>query len=47
MIGKKPQLAARLSREIAAWLMKDHPTWQPKFPLDKKTGKSVGPPPVL
>ncbi|MGB2265868.1 MAG: sulfatase [Akkermansiaceae bacterium] len=47
MIGKKPQLAARLSQEIRTWLSQQHPTWQPKFPLDKKTGKSAGPPPVL
>jgi len=47
LIADKPRIAAQLSKKIDAWLSQKHPTWQPKYPLDKKTGKSAGPPPVL
>ena len=47
LIGNKPKLASQLSKKIDAWLSQKHPTWQPKYPLDKKTGKSAGPPPLL
>ena len=47
LIADKPRIAAQLSKKIDAWLSQKHPTWQPKYPLDKKTGKSAGPPPLL
>jgi len=47
LMTDKPRIAAQLSKKINAWLSQKHPTWQPKYPLDKKTGKSAGPPPLL
>ena len=47
LIKKQPETASLLSRKIDAWLRQEHPTWKPKFPIDKKTGKPVGPPAVL
>ena len=47
LIGNKPKLASQLSKKIDAWLSQQHPTWKPKYPLDKKTGKPAGPPPLL
>ena len=47
IIAAKADIAAKLSRKINAWLGQNHPTWQPKYPLDKQTRKPVGPPPLL
>ena len=47
LIKAKPELASLMSKKINRWLMQEHPTWQPKFPMEKSSGKSVGPPPVL
>jgi arylsulfatase A-like enzyme len=47
LIKSNPAIAAALSREIRTWLTQQHPTWKPKYPLLKTTGKSAGPPPVL
>ncbi|MDG1358353.1 MAG: DUF4976 domain-containing protein, partial [Akkermansiaceae bacterium] len=47
LIADKPRIAAQLSNKINTWLSPKHPTWKPKYPLDKKTGKPAGPPPVL
>lgn len=47
LIQQKPELAATLSRKVRAWLTQQHPTWKPKYPLEKESGKPVGPPPVL
>ena len=47
LIKKKPEVAARLSQQIHDWLSQEHPTWKPKYPLNKETGKPTGPPPVL
>jgi arylsulfatase A-like enzyme len=47
LIESKPQIASAISRKIDAWLRQQHPTWQPKYPLAKETGESVGPPQVL
>lgn len=41
------EIAETLSKKIDDWLGQSHPTWQPKYPLVKKTGKPAGPPPVL
>ena len=47
LIADKPKIASQLSKKINAWLSQKHHTWQPKYPIDKKTGKPAGPPPVL
>lgn len=47
LIQRKPELAAELSKKIHAWLTQQHPTWSPKYPLNKSVGKPVGPPPLL
>lgn len=44
LASKKPEVVALLSRQTDAWLRKEHRTWKPKFPIDKKTGKPAGPP---
>ena len=41
------EIAETLSKKIDDWLGQSHPTWQPKYPLVKKTGQPAGPPPVL
>lgn len=47
LIKSHPELASELSKQLNQWLTKKEPTWNPKFPLNKETGESVGPPPVL
>ncbi len=47
LVKSQPAIAATLSQKIRTWLTQKHETWQPKFPIDKSTGKSAGPPPVL
>jgi len=47
LVQSEPNVASELSQKIHAWLTQQHPTWRPKYPIDKKTGKSAGPPPVL
>lgn len=47
LISQKPELASTLSKEIRTWLTQKHPTWKPKYPLEKDSGKPVGPPPIL
>ena len=42
--GKHPELVEKLARTTDEWLRQEHPTWKPKFPIDKKTGKPAGPP---
>ena len=44
LIQRKPELASGLSKKITAWLTQQHPTWKPKYPLDKQSGKPVIPP---
>ena len=44
IIAAKPELASELSEKIHAWLNQKHPTWKPKFPLDKRNNRPVGPP---
>lgn len=43
LIEKNPGVASTLSRKIEIWLTQNHPTWKPKYPLDKKSGKPVMP----
>ncbi|MDD2597825.1 MAG: sulfatase-like hydrolase/transferase [Kiritimatiellae bacterium] len=47
LIMSKPELASSLSKKINTWLKQTHSTWQPKFPIDRSSGKSAGMPPVL
>lgn len=47
LIQQQPEIAASLSQKIHGWLTQKHPTWQPKYPITKATGKSAGPPPTL
>lgn len=46
-IDAEPEIAAALSAKIHTWLTQDHPTWQPRYPLEKSSGEPAGPPPVL
>ena len=43
IIKKHPKVASNLSNKIQTWLERKHPTWKPKYPLSKKSGKSVPP----
>lgn len=47
LIDSKPDVAERLSKKLHAWLSKQHPTWNPKYPVVKSTGESAGPPPIF
>lgn len=47
LIQDQPEFASGLSKKIVAWLTQQHPTWKPKYPLNKQSGESVGPPSVL
>ena len=47
LINTLPELASSLSKNMRGWLDQQHPTWQPKYPLIKGSGKSAGPPPLL
>ena len=46
LFEQKPELVSGSSKKIHGWLTQQHPTWKPKYPIDKKTRKPVGPPPV-
>lgn len=47
LIKTHTSIAAPLSQKIRTWLSQKHPTWKPKYPLHKETGKPAGPPPLL
>jgi arylsulfatase A-like enzyme len=47
LISSEPAIAAALSKKIRTWLTQQHPTWKPKYPLNKESGEPAGPPPVL
>lgn len=47
LIETQPQIAAAMSVKIRDWLSQNHPTWKPKYPILKTTGKPAGPPPLL
>ncbi len=47
VIDKQPEVAKEMSRKIHDWLTHKHPTWQPKYPIAKKSGKPAGPPRLL
>jgi len=39
VVDDQPEVAVRLAGEIGTWLKQDHPTWKPKLPIEKSTGK--------
>ncbi len=41
----QPEIARQLASVIRKWLQQKHPTWQPQYPILRKTGKPAGPPP--
>ncbi len=47
LIKTRPEIASTISKQMDAWLNQKHPTWQPKYPIDKQTGKPAGPPKSL
>ncbi len=47
VIQDQPKIAAEMSQKVRSWLSKKDPTWNPKYPISKSTGKSAGPPPLL
>lgn len=47
VIEAQPEIASSLSKKIGAWLTQEHPTWKPKYPIAKESGKPAGPPPLL
>jgi len=47
LVNAQPEIATVLSTKLDAWLTQEHPTWKPRYPLDKESGQSVGPPPVF
>ena len=47
LFDEQPAIAATLSQKMHSWLTQQHPTWQPKYPIAKATGKPAGPPPLL
>lgn len=44
LITSQPEVAAALSRKIHDWLNQKDPTWKPKYPIEKVSGKPVTPP---
>ncbi len=44
LAAEKPDVLKLLATRLVDWLRQDTPLWQPKFPLEKATGKPVGPP---
>lgn len=47
LIKSHPEIASSLSKKIRDWLTQEHPTWKPKYPILKTSGKPAGPPPLL
>lgn len=47
LITSRGDIAEVLSKKMNDWLNQRHRTWKPKFPLDAKTGRPVGPPPTI
>lgn len=41
LVAELPDVAAALSQKLQAWLTQTHPTWQPRYPVAKSTGKAV------
>ncbi len=52
-VGEKKNLSTKnkkilyaLAGRLDAWLTNSHPTWQPKYPISRRTQKSAGKPPL-
>ncbi|TWU31184.1 sulfatase-like hydrolase/transferase [Novipirellula artificiosorum] len=41
---QQPEVVSRLAQSMHQWLMQDHLTWRPKYPIAKETGEPAGPP---
>jgi hypothetical protein len=46
LVEQKPELVSGFSKKIHGWLTQQQPTWKPKYPINKKTRKPIGPPPT-
>jgi len=46
LIKEQPEIATELSKKVRDWLTQKHPTWKPKYPISKSSGKPAGPPPL-
>ena len=42
--SENQEVVSRLAESMHAWLTKEHPTWRPKYPINKETGQPAGPP---
>lgn len=47
LVETRPSIAARIAGKIDRWLTQTHPTWKPKYPIHKDTGRPAGPPPAF
>ncbi len=47
VIDEQTKVAKVMSQKVHGWLTQKHPTWQPKYPIAKKTGKPAGPPRLM
>lgn len=47
LLQAEPGIAADLCGKLHAWLGQSHPTWKPKFPIHKSSGKPTPPPKQL
>ena len=47
LIEEQPEIASEMSQKIRTWLSQKHPSWKPKYPIMKSSGKPAGPPPLL
>ena len=47
IVNEHPKIAREMSQKIHDWLTQKHPTWRPKYPIAKKSGKPAGPPRLL
>ncbi|MDA7915553.1 sulfatase, partial [bacterium] len=37
--SQKPKLMSLLAKQLIDWISQEHPTWKPKLPIVKKTGR--------
>ena len=44
VFAERPQIAAEMRKRLLRWLSQEGPGWRPKYPIDRASGESVGPP---
>jgi len=44
LAAEHPAVVKKLATELGGWLDQEHPTWQPKYPIDRASGRPAGPP---